>query len=138
MKLRSQLVVLVIAVKGGLGKNPAPAAGDQRSISLATLVSLDPCLRRTTTGSTTDLWTFARLAPRSLALQPGNSLIGPQPTLSEASTCQLLSMLLSNSQSHLFITTAFDLDTLLFDVDTECVAQLRYYLAEDLTNASFA
>ena len=47
-------------------------------------------------------------------------------------------MLLPNSESHLFITTAFDLDTLLFDVDTECVAQLRYHLAEDLTNTSFA
>jgi hypothetical protein len=47
-------------------------------------------------------------------------------------------MLLLNSESHLFSTTGFYLDTSLFDVDTERCAQLRHHLTENLANASFA
>jgi hypothetical protein len=45
-------------------------------------VLLDHSPARTITGSTTGNLTFRRLALRSLALQPGNSLIGLALTLS--------------------------------------------------------
>ena len=103
----------------------------RRSARWVKVTLVVPCDYRLDTGHLT----LTRLAQRSLALQPGNSLIGQKSTLSVG---QLLSRLLLTSECHLFITIAFHLDTPLFDVDTECCAQLRHHLAENLTNASFA